>query len=161
MYDVEHAVLHRGQDYTCVRVTTMWHNSNTNYDYTQQVDIERICIVKLASFSNSEINLSAPGWCPLIWVAYKCLLRILLRMRENFGLRGEFHEYPLTWVLIKDRGYRLYMMFFVFSSTYSWGQRLERLVTFLRFYQTILKQKQTGLLYINECFWRFIIWIAN
>ena len=65
--------------------------SRGNYD---TMLIESICTVKLAFYSNSKSNLDAPGWCHLILFSDKCLTRILLSTRENFGFRGSVHGDP-------------------------------------------------------------------
>ena len=65
-------------------------------------------------------------------------------MREHFGTRKEFHDYPLIEVLIKERGYILSMMplVLVLVSVYRRGQRIVGVGVLIIWFLFFLKQKK-------------------
>ena len=75
-------------------------------------------------------------------------------MREHFGLREEFHGYPLIEVLTMEGGYMFPMVPFVHALVYCRGRRIVEQVLgaylasvclFVCFEQANIKTQKTGL----------------
>ena len=66
-------------------------------------------------------------------------------MRKKFGLREVYHGYPLMKVIIKEIGYRLSMVTFVFEQgvvyCQEWSNIWGRLLIDWCFFKFLIKQK--------------------